>query len=409
MTKSTSQKIAVLKKIAIVPILAGLIYFFCIEIVAQEKIINTNSIKKQAEITDKDKIRDSYYSGVYVKITDERTNRKDVTLYENLSLEDRRKYLDLIPEIQIEKEIPELLFENLKSKNFKIGINNRLSNKEELKKYQRTDFSYYSNHMINKSERSKQFPQGYQFTLYTKEYFDKNIKNSNVHFKGDTIIIGNVCYKTAMKNKIVKTLKADTLVWYTEGKEGYNLYMDEKKEKKVIVIDAGHGGHDNGATIDGLKEKELIFAITEKIKTMYSESEVEIHFTRTSDEFVGLSERTNYINSIHPDLVISLHINAINAIKNSDRNGFEIYVSDKNEFFEKSKILAENLSLNLSKTQLENRGIKTAPFWILKKSNAPSMVVELGYITNEKDKRYISSEKGQTEIAKNILKFISEI
>jgi N-acetylmuramoyl-L-alanine amidase len=142
---------------------------------------------------------------------------------------------------------------------------------------------------------------------------------------------------------------------------------------------------------------------------MYSESEVEIHFTRTADEFVGLSERTDFVNSIHPDLVISLHITAINAIKNSDRNGFEIYVSDKNEFFEKSKILAENLSLNLSKTQLENGGIKTAPFWILKKSNTPSMLVELGFITNEKDRKYVSSEKGQTEIAKNILKFISDM
>ena len=67
------------------------------------------------------------------------------------------------------------------------------------------------------------------------------MKNNQVHFKGDTIIIGNVSYQTAMKNKIAKTLKADTLVWYTEGKEGYNLYMNEKKEKKIIVIDAGHG------------------------------------------------------------------------------------------------------------------------------------------------------------------------
>jgi hypothetical protein len=55
MTKSTSQKIAVLKKIAIIPILAGLIYFFCVEVVAQEKIINVNSQEKNTEITNKDK------------------------------------------------------------------------------------------------------------------------------------------------------------------------------------------------------------------------------------------------------------------------------------------------------------------------------------------------------------------
>ncbi|WP_396143854.1 N-acetylmuramoyl-L-alanine amidase [Flavobacterium sp.] len=406
MTKNTSQKIALLKKVAVVPILSVLVYFFCIEVVAQEKIIGTYSKNNNSEVTDKDKIRDSYYSGVYVNIIDERTNRKDVTLYENLSLEDKRKYLNLIPEIQIEKEIPALLFENLKSKNFKIGINNKLIKKEELKKYQRTDFSYYSCHMINKSERTKEFPQGYQYTLYTKEYFDKNMKNSQVHFKGDTIIIGNVSYQTAMKNKIVKTLKADTLVWYSEGKEGYNLYMNEKKEKKVIVIDAGHGGHDFGATIDDLNEKNLTSEIAKKIKEMHSDSNVEIHFTRTDDEFIALNERTTLINNIKPDLVISLHIN---NNKNTNSSGFEVYISDKTDFLDKNKEFAEKLSSKLSKTQLKNRGLKTAPFWILKNSICPSMVVELGFISNENDRNFIASEKGQTEIAKHIVAFISEV
>ncbi|WP_298140309.1 N-acetylmuramoyl-L-alanine amidase [Flavobacterium sp.] len=406
MTKKTSQKIAFLKKIAIVPILAGLIYLFCFKIVAQEKVINTNSNDKNLKTTDKDKIRDSYYSGVYVKIIDERTNRKDVTLYENLSLEDKRKYLNLIPEIQIEKEIPALLFENLKSKNFKIGINNKLIKKEELKKYQRTDFSYYSCHMINKSERTKEFPQGYQYTLYTKEYFDKNMKNSQVHFKGDTIIIGNVSYQTAMKNKIVKTLKADTLVWYTEGKEGYNLYMNEKKEKKIIVIDAGHGGQDFGATNEEWNEKNLTSLIAKKIKEMHSDSDVEIHFTRTDDEFMDLKKRSDFINNLKADLVISLHVN---QNKNTDANGFEVFISDQNNLIEESKVFAEKLTTKLSKTQLRNRGLKFAPFWILKNSLCPSMVVELGFISNENDRKFITSEKGQTEIAKYIVDFISEV
>ena len=233
MTKTTSQKLAVLKKIAVVPILAGLIYFFCVEIVAQEKVINVNSNAKNLKLSDKDKIRDSYYSGVYVKIHDEKTNKKSVTLYENLSLEDKRKYLDLVPEIYIEKEIPELLFEKLKAKNFKIGINNRLSNKDELKKYQRTDFSFYSYSMINKSERTKQFPQEYQYTLYTKDYFDKNMKNSYVHFKGDTIKITWVSYETIKKDKIMNNFPIDTTVWYVDGEEGYNVFVNDNKEKFV--------------------------------------------------------------------------------------------------------------------------------------------------------------------------------
>lgn len=235
MTKSTSKTMAFVKKIAIAPILVGLIYFFCVEIVAQEKKINANSEAKNSDITDTDKIRNAYYSGVYVKIIDEKTHRKSVTLYENLSIQDQRKYLDYIPEIVIEKEIPELLFENLKTKNWKIGINDKLSSKEEIKKYKRTDFSYYSYSFVAKSERTKQFPKEYQYTLYTKDYFDKNMKNSNIHFSGDTIKIGYVSYKSAMKNVIIQKSKADTIVWYTKGKEGYNLYINDSVTKKAIT------------------------------------------------------------------------------------------------------------------------------------------------------------------------------
>lgn len=406
MTKSTSQKIALLKKVAIVPILAGLIYFFCIEIVAQEKIINVNSEVKNSDATDKDKIRDSYYSGVYVKISDERNNRKDVTLYENLSLEDRRKYLNYIPEMMIENEIPEPLFENMKVKNMAIWINGKVKTKEEIKKYNRSDFSYYTYSFVHKNARSKRFPQEYQYSLYTKKYFDENLKNSHLHFSGDTIKIGYTSYKSAMKNVAVQKSKADTLVWHTEDKEGYNLYINEKKEKKTIVIDAGHGGTDYGATKDDLNEKKITSEIAKKIKAMYLDSNVSILFTRTEDEFIDLKDRTDFINTNKADLVISLHLN---KNKNTESNGFEIFVTEKPDLFDKTKKFAEKLSTKLSKTQLKNRGLKTAPFWILKKSNCPSMIVELGFISNENDRKFIESEKGQTEIAKTILEFISDI
>ena len=234
MTKSTSQKMAVLKKIAIIPILAGLIYFFCIEVVAQKKETNLNYEIKKSQITDKDKIRDSYYSGVYVKICDEKTNRKDVTLYEKLSLEDRRKYLSFVPDMMIEKEVPELLFEKMKTKNMAVWINGKVKTKDEIKQYKATDFSYYTYSFVHKNARSKRFPQEYQYTLYTKKYFDENLKNSHVHFSGDTIKIGLTSYQTIMKDKVFKKLnpKPDTLLWYTEGENNeYKLYINDKLEE----------------------------------------------------------------------------------------------------------------------------------------------------------------------------------
>jgi hypothetical protein len=57
-----------------------------------------------------------------------------------------------------------------------VWINGKVKTKEEIKKYKRTDFSYYTYSFVHKNARSKRFPQEYQYTLYTKEYFDENLK-----------------------------------------------------------------------------------------------------------------------------------------------------------------------------------------------------------------------------------------
>jgi len=407
MTKSTSQKIALFKKAAIIPILAGLIYLFCIKVVAQEKVINTNSKSNSSELNDKDKIRDSYYSNVRICLKDKRTNISINKMYEDLSLEEKRKYLSWIPDVIVENEIPEPLFEKMKVKNMAVWINGKVSSKEEIKKYKRKDFSYYTYSFIHKNARSKRFPQEFQYSLYTKKYFDGNLKNSHLHFSGDTIKISSISYKSALKNVVKPRTKADTIVWQTKGNEVYNLYVNERKNKKTIVIDAGHGGIDFGASRDGLTEKSLTEIISNKIQNMNQNGDVKIHFTRTNDSFIELIERARIVNSYQPDLAISLHFN---FNKNIETNGFEIYISDNSPTSEKSKELANQLATAISNTTpLKNRGVKAAPFTILKKSEYPTLVLELGFLSNEKDRNYVNTEKGQTEIAKTILQFVSEI
>ena len=405
MTKNTSQKIAVLKKIAIVPILAGLIYFFCIEIVAQEKLINTSSETKISEITDKDKIRDSYYSGVYVKINDEKANRKSVTLYENLSLEDQRKYLYFIPEMMIENEIPELLFEKMKAKNMAFWINGKVKTKEEIKKYKRTDFSYYRYSFVHKNARSKRFPQEFQYSLYTKKYFDENLKNSHLHFSGDTIKIGYISYKSAMKDAVIKNSKSDTIVSYTEGKDGYYLYINKHKNKKIIVIDAGHGGHDFGAKINSELESKIVESIAKKISLLNKKGEIEIILLRENDDFISLSNRVDKINKLNPNLLISLHLNFSNDIT---ENGINAYVSKQNNFYDISLESAERLIDKIANNNLSKGKVIDANLFVIKNSKCPSILLEVGYLSNENDRKYITSEKGKNEIANRIFDFIKD-
>ena len=421
MTKNTSKKLALLKKVAALPILAGLIYFFCIEIIAQEKPKVLNLDTEKTIPTDKDKIRDAYYSGVWVKICDEKTNRKNVTLYEKLSLDDKRKYLGYIPEIMIEKEIPAPLFEKMKTKDLAVWINGKVKTKEEIKKYKRTDFSYYSYSFVHKNARSKRFPQSYQYTLFTKDYFNENLKKSNTHFSGDTIKIVLVSYKTAMKDKITKSIKADTLVWFTEGKEDYNLFINDVKNnkidnnkvnfqskkpaQKVIVIDAGHGGKDPGAKIDEELESKIVEKKKKKIKALNGSEDLKIILLREDDSFVSLSDRVNKINQINPDMLISLHLN---ASKNPNEKGVYAFISSQNGFYEKSLEKANQLIENISNNNLTKGGVKDANLYIIKNSKCPAVLLEVGYLSNANDKAYITSESGKDEIAKNILKLLRE-
>jgi N-acetylmuramoyl-L-alanine amidase len=174
--------------------------------------------------------------------------------------------------------------------------------------------------------------------------------------------------------------------------------------KKInIVIDASHGGNDFGVTSNSITEKQIVEQITNKIKS--SNSNVVIHLTRYEDEFISLEERTDFINKIKPDLVLSLHVN---ASLNNKTSGLEFYVAKETEFFEKSNEIAGKLNKKFSEnTNLKMLGIKTGPFYILKKSDVPAIIIELGYLTNENDKKYLIDDNEQNKMAKSISEFIS--
>lgn len=251
MTKSTSQKIALLKKVAVVPILAGLIYFFCIEVVAKEKIISVNQDAVSAEpindvkldnSTISDKRRDTYYSGVYVKIKDVRKDTliKINKMYEDLTLKEKRYYLSWVPDKINPKKVSEELFDKLSNTNKEaVWIDGKAVKNSELKKYKPSDFKYYTNRFIDKRVRLKQFPQKYQYTLYTNEYFDKNLKNSHLKFERDTLKMGMIEYQEAIKRKPTKLItnsqENNTVTEATYFKGVRFIYRDGGKNGKVII------------------------------------------------------------------------------------------------------------------------------------------------------------------------------
>lgn len=216
----------------------------------------------------------------------------------------------------------------------------------------------------------------------------------------------------------------------------------------TVVIDAGHGGHDTGAV--GLKmkvqEKNLNLAVAkqlaEKIRTNYPE--VNVVLTRDSDVFLPLQQRADIANKNHADLFISIHTNAAenrnaqgaetfilgtermednldvamreNAVmkleedqtvyQGFDPNSIESYILFElmqNQYMDHSLQFAELVQNQFVGTlQRANRGVRQAAFWVLLKSACPSVLVEMGFLSNAEEEKWLASAEGKTGIVNGI-------
>lgn len=168
--------------------------------------------------------------------------------------------------------------------------------------------------------------------------------------------------------------------------------------KKIIIIDAGHGGNDMGATYNGVSEKQIVLGVASQIKKLNKSEDYEIILTRDSDQYAGLSDRTAMINKLNPEMVISLHINRTPGSE-TDKKGHEIFTQNSDA----SKALAEKISKKLGSCKIEEKNLH-----ILRESKFPAVLVELGFINNKEDRDYLSSEAGQKELAQKFIEIINE-
>jgi N-acetylmuramoyl-L-alanine amidase len=219
----------------------------------------------------------------------------------------------------------------------------------------------------------------------------------------------------------------------------YSLLIAQNK-LDVIVLDAGHGGKDPGTLGDftGVQEKNIVLPITMKLGKLIEEKfpEVKIIYTRTTDEFPELKERTRIANDGKAKLFISIHANHKKK-EETEKDGFEIYLLNRERFQEAVQFtMKENFQLvfqqmgkdtidnfifsslaqngftrfneylasiieisMLNLTELSSRGTIQAGNWVTLGASMPSVLVETGYLSDEKNEKYLSSEKGQNDVA----------
>ncbi|MDD4488872.1 MAG: N-acetylmuramoyl-L-alanine amidase [Paludibacter sp.] len=225
------------------------------------------------------------------------------------------------------------------------------------------------------------------------------------------------------------------------------LATNAQKKEFVLVLDAGHGGRDPGAVGKISKEKDITLAVARKVGDLVEKNmrNVKIVYTRKTDVFIPLEQRASIANDNHADMFISIHVNAAKSkaaygaetytlglaktkanldvamTENSvilleddyqtryrgfDPNSVDSYIMFE---FMMDKYLDNSISFA---TYIQNqfvgaakrydRGVRQAGFWVLHRSACPSVLVELGFISNYNEELYLASTGGQREMAQAI-------
>ena len=226
--------------------------------------------------------------------------------------------------------------------------------------------------------------------------------------------------------------------------------FSQNSTKFTIILDAGHGGKDPGNSYHGFTEKEIALKTTLKVgEILESEKDIKVIYTRTTDIFIELANRPKIANKADANLFVSIHCN---SVKNFGPSGTEtfvmglsrsgmnlevaksensvIYLEDnyketykgfnpkkpeslmgitmmQEEYLKSSINLASKIQDNFTnKLNRKSRGVKQQPLWVLDASYMPSVLVELGFLSNKEEGAYLDSNIGQSKMAEQIAEAI---
>ncbi len=230
----------------------------------------------------------------------------------------------------------------------------------------------------------------------------------------------------------------------TTPQEASGLSYNEVNTK-VVVIDPGHGGNDPGCVYNGYKEKDVVLAISQKVKAALESKGYQVFLTRSQDVYPSLNDRYRVANEHRPFVFLSIHCN---ASPNPQATGVEVFVggvkprgegagdvaSRENQLFlkegsaadanrvgnilssayyqssrevsaELGKIMSEKIS---STTGQKNRGLKEAPLVVLDGMYYPACLIEVGFLSNAEEAKKLASSAFQEKIAQAIAQAVDD-
>ncbi len=220
------------------------------------------------------------------------------------------------------------------------------------------------------------------------------------------------------------------------------------RHRYTVIIDPGHGGHDTGAIGGHRREKDAVLQIARRLRRHLKRMGFRVIMTRSSDRFVRLRNRTRYANRKHGDVFVSIHANAIGKSQKRSRHGVETFflqttrsdrakrvaARENSVVLKRSDRLSKNVILNAVMTgpkivlsnklaidvqrhilgnlrkhyrNVEDGGVRPAPFWVLVGAEMPAVLVETGYISNPMERKRLFNAHYQDLLAKGIAEGIA--
>jgi len=225
------------------------------------------------------------------------------------------------------------------------------------------------------------------------------------------------------------------------------VYSQDKKF--IVVLDAGHGGNDPGNIGNGYREKTIALKVVKEIRNELQKiNDIKVILTRDKDVLINLWKRGEIANKAKADLFVSIHCdshssnaygagtfvlglhankrnfdvakreNAVISLEDNYRERYKGFDPNSEESvlgltllqeenLDKSFLLAADIQQNFSKAlKRKNRGVKQAGFVVLHQTYMPSVLIELGFLTNKNEGKFLNSKSGQQKMAKEIAKSI---
>ena len=184
-----------------------------------------------------------------------------------------------------------------------------------------------------------------------------------------------------------------------------------KKNKFYVVIDPGHGGPDSGAIgIGGLRETDVVLDVSKIVTNILRKKGVKVKMTRTNEIDLDLGPRVSMANNTKADIFVSIHANA-SVGKKRNINGLEtFYYSGW-----KGRLLAEKIQKQIIKVSpgSPDRGVRRGSYFVIKQTNMPAVLVEIGFVTGKLDGSRLSKdmhrERVAYAIARGILEYLQRI